>query len=266
LVRQPKAFGRRGSRRNSPDAGRRNAMQEWEVPLIAPPWCCGGLPAGGCHSGSVGRLYQPIRQITIAPRFSFHPSRLTFTPWLASMAASPWLEGTRLAEPAAAAPNAGWTGCALVGKGNWNAAFRAAAWCLLGLLGVGAGGLGGASCQPLHPQKTTASVRGVLVLPGGASLAQHERFGGRRSAGGGRRKSGAESATSTPAAPSAESAPNRGIFFLRLQRWSSGNAQRNSNEASPNGWGRPCAETDPRAHGAAECSLPPWGIFSSEGG
>ena len=261
-------IGRRLEAGESPMRAARNAMQELGGAVIATSLVLVVvfLPVLAIP-GSVGRLYQPIA-ITIGATILFSTlNALTFTPVAAS-----WLLGHGWKEP-------DWLSRLLQRPQRWldrlrhwygkalERSFRRRRLVLLGLLGglVLAGWGLGQLPTGFIPQEDDSQVRGVVVLPGGASLRSTERvvekvrqvvaeeklvrvgnFYAGRSFG--------------------DSAPNRGIFFLRLQPLEQrGNAKENSNEAIAQRLGAAMREQIPEATVLLSVPPPVRG-FSSEGG
>jgi len=228
------------------------------------------FPAGCWPFPAVSALYQPIA-ITIAPRFSFSTlNALTSLPWLPA-GCSPWLEGTRLAEPGCwpAPPTlaerlAHWYGKAL-GTQLFGAA-PGAARITRGLVLAG-WGLGPAANRLQIPQEDDSQVR-RRVAPRWCLLRKHRAGGGERSGRWWPKKAGAVG--NFYAGPLLATAPQtEASFFLRLQPLEQPGAtpKKTSNEAiAPTAGGGHRAETESRGTVAAECHLPPVRGSAARGG
>jgi len=256
-------IGRRLEAGESPMRAARNAMQELGGAVIATSLVLVVvfLPVLAIP-GSVGRLYQPIA-ITIGATILFSTlNALTFTPVAAS-----WLLGHGWKEP-------DWLSRLLQRPQRWldrlrhwygkalERSFRRRRLVLLGLLGglVLAGWGLGQLPTGFIPQEDDSQVRGVVVLPGGASLRSTERvvekvrqvvaeeklvrvgnFYAGRSFGRQRPKQ----RHLLPAPTTAGAAGQRQRKQQRSHRPTAGGGH---------------ARTDPRGHGAAECPSPRAGI------
>jgi len=218
--------------------------------------------AGARPFRSVGRLYQPSA-ITIGATILSPPSRphlhsRGFASWLLG----PWLEGTRLAEPAGcSAPNAGWHRASATGNGKaWNAAFGAAAWCCSDYSAGWcwrAGAL--ASCQPAFiPQEERqpgARRRGAPVVP---PLAQHADGWWRRSARWWPKKSWWGRNFYAGRFLRRQRPKQRHLFFLRLQPLEQrGQRHKTATKPSPTAGGGPNARNRiPEATVLLKCPSP----------
>jgi len=264
----------------SEDIGRR--LEEGEPPLLAAQQAMGEL--GGAliatslvlvvvflpvlaMPGSVGRLYRPIAATISATILFSTINALTFTPvaaswllvhgwrdprWLRQLLARPqrWLEALSRSYAKSLAHSFRWRRLIMLGL-------------LAGLL-LTAWGLGGLPTAFI-PQEDDGQVRGVVVLPGGASLQKTERVleKVRRIV---EQEPDIRVGTFNAGRSFGDSASNRGTFFLRLKPLSErGAGSDRSNEAVARRLSRVMRERIPEA--AVQVSVPPAVRgFSGEGG
>ena len=261
-------IGRRLEQGETPAMAARNAMQELGGAVIATSLVLVAvfLPVLAM-AGSVGRLYQPIA-ITISATILFSTiNALTFTP-----VASAWLLAHGWREPARLKrllhqPQVWLERLGLHYGRALDRSFRRRRLVLLGLAGGIVLTLWGLGQLPTGfiPQEDEGQIRGVVVLPGGASIQATEAV----------LEQVRERVVKEPMVRIAnfyagrsfgDSAPNRGIFFIRLKDMSErGTGRENSNVAVAERLGRRLRADITEA--AVQVSVPPTVRgFGGEGG